>query len=272
MPFSTIERSIQDGLPVYLYAFMVYGVTYRYTSASTDIVFDSQTYLAVEGDLLHTPIDLTTEVAKSNIRITCPHDFPILVFYESAPPSDVILCNIWRHHRGDSEVAQEWSGRIINATRNPGAAELLGESPYTAIKRSGQRRTYSKLCPHVLYGPACGVVDTTKRVTITLDSVVGLVINASILDTYPDDRFAGGVLEWEPTPGRKERRAIKSHVGGEIEITHPIVGLLGGLSVNVFPGCKHDPDDCDGEFDNMRRYGGFQHVPRQNPMGNTSVF
>lgn len=270
MAFEEREVSIQDGEPIELYEFMLYGQKYRFTSASEDYTFDSQTYLA--ATISHDEFEQTSEVPKNNITLQVPHDFTMLEFYENVPPSDVILLTIFQTHRGDGDSAAVWVGRVINGLRKESGGELYCENVYTSLRRQGLRRTYGRLCPHVLYGPACKAQDTAFRITVQLDSVGGSIITSSVLASYPDDRFAGGLLEWEQTPGRIERRGLKSHVGNTAVMTHPIPALTGLVDVYLYPGCKHNRPDCNDFFDNIENYGGFPFGQRQNPMGNTSVF
>lgn len=270
MTFEQREVSVQDGEPIELLEFMVYGVVYRYATCSEDYTFDSQTYLA--RAISHTEFEQNNEIPKNNLTLYVPQDFEILDFYESAPPSDVILLTIFSTHRGDDDSSVVWTGRVINALRNPEGAELFCENVYTSLRRQGLRRRYSRLCPHVLYGPACRAQDTSFRIQVQLDSVDGINITAAILSSYADERFAGGLLEWEPTPGRIERRGLKTHVGNAAVMTHPLPGLTGLEQVYLYPGCKHTIPDCNDFFSNIENYGGHPFVPFQNPMGNTSVF
>lgn len=270
MTFEAREVSVQDGAPIELYEFFVYGVKYRYTTAAEDVEFDSQTFLA--RAISHTDFDQSNEIPKNNITISVPQDFEILGFYEDAPPSDVILLTIFETHRGDTDSAVVWTGRVMNGLRKPEGGELYCENIYTSLRRSGLRRTYSRLCPHILYGAACRAQDTAFRIIVQLDSVSGLTITSSVLGTYDDDRFSGGLLEWEETPGKIQRRGIKSHVGDTALITHPVIGLNGLDNVFLYPGCKHNMQDCQIYFNNIENYGGMPFVPRQNPMGNSSVY
>lgn len=271
MTYEQREHSMQDGQPAYLYEFDVYGTRYRYSSTGADYVFDSQTYFAVIGSLKHSDIELTTEVHKNDLKIECPNDFPILDFYEDAPPSDVIAVRVIRIHRGETDSAQEWYGRVTSAMRDTPGATLNCENVITSQKRTGLRRTYSRQCPHELFGGKCGVIEALFRIDAEVDLVLGRTIHAGEFAAFADDRFAGGVIEWEPIPGQKHRRAIKAHVGDTILITHPIAGLAPGQVIQALPGCNHDTD-CEDFYDNGENFGGFRNVPRRNPMGGIRIF
>ena len=271
MTFDARETSIQDGEPIELWVFSVYGVNYRYTTAAEDYVFFASTYLA--RALSHTPFEQTTELPKNNITLYVPRDFEILQFFESMPPSDVILLQIFQTHRGDTDAVPGWTGRVMNSSRKGRVAELYCENVFTSLKRMGLRRPYSLQCPHVVYDPnSCRAVEADFEFTAILDSVAGITLQSTAFAGYPDGRLAGGLLEWEPTPGRLEKRGIKSHVGNTIELTHPVDEMPTLASVRMLPGCKHTLADCDDFFDNVLNYGGTPFIPQKNPMGNSSVF
>lgn len=270
MTFEIVEASVQDGAPVELYTFTVYGVNYRYTSAAADLVFASQTYVAYA--INRPEIESTDELPRNDLDLDVPLDFPVLDFYDSAPPSDVIRLQIQRFHRGDNQAAVWWRGRVLNGERVGGKGVLHCENKFTSLKQTGLRRLYGAMCPHVLYGAACRKVEADVQISLQLDGVAGVQLSAAIFDTYDDGRFAGGIIYYEPSPGRIEKRGIKSHVGNTIEITHPIPGLLALTTILASPGCKHVREDCDGFHHNIENFGGFPFVPKQNPMGSTSVF
>jgi hypothetical protein len=272
MSYDQYEQSVELASPVELYTFRVYGTNFRYTSAGTQQTVASLLYLPYA--LNHGPFESTDELPKNSIDIDCPLDFPVLDFYEGAPPSDVITLTISRFHRNDpdQELRVIWRGRVLNGKRIANMGKLYCENKFTSIKQMGLRRTYGAGCPHVLYGPACKAVEADFQITTTVDGVSGTEISAAIFDTFDDGRFAGGVVKFEPTPGRIEKRGIASHSGDTIVLTHPFAGLAALDSIIVSPGCKHDRPDCNDFFDNILNYGGFDYVPRQNPMGQTSVF
>lgn len=273
MTFEAFETSLQDGAPIELWVFSVYGVNYRYTTASEDYVFFGSTYLS--RALSHSDFEQSAEIPKNNITLQVPRDFEILQFFESMPPSDVILLQIFQTHRGDDDAVPGWTGRVMNASRKGLVAELYCENVYTSLKRIGLRRHYSTTCGHTVYDPtplSCQAPEANFEFNAILDSVAGIELQSTAFANYDDGRLAGGLLEYEPTPGRIERRGIKAHVGNAIQITHPVDGMPTLATVRVLPGCKHTVDDCDDFFDNIKNFGGTPFVPQKNPMGNTSVF
>ncbi len=269
MTVDTYERSEQDAAPVDLLLFQIYDLSYRYTSAAESITYDGQEY---EPAVFSVPsIEQSTELARNDLQIDTAADFPMLTIFDTAPPSDVLRLTILRMHRGDTDAAQLWAGRVTAAERRQGAGMLTCESIYTSSARASPFR-YARLCQHVLYGAACGANGAAFRIEVAVDSVADAEITASELAAHASGRFAGGMLEWTAEPGRVERRGIKAHAGDMVTMTHGVAGLATGDTVRLYPGCAHTLADCNDYFANAVNYGGFPHVPRQNPFGASSVF
>lgn len=277
MTHSARELSIQDGAPIEYWVFAVYGVNYRYTTASENQTLLGATYISWPG-LSHSEIDESSEVPKNNVTLEVPNDFPMMRFYESMPPSDVIVLTIFQIHRGDDEVEPIWTGRVMNGMRATRGAEMYCENIFTSLRRNGLRGTYGRGCRHDLYGQGhymCNADPAAFAIPAVLDSVGGIVLTSTIFADYMDGdrgRLAGGMLEWEVQSGQTEIRTIKAHDGNTIAITHPIDGLTGLEMITVYPGCAHDRTDCNDFFGNINNYGGFPFTQRLNAMGNSRVF
>lgn len=273
MSFDSFETSGQDGAPIELFEFEVGPTVHRYTSAPDDFEYLTKTYLAVQ--IARSTVDESGELPKDGITITVPRDAAIADEFRVAPPSEVILVNIYRLHYGDGANPERklfWTGRALNCEWKGAVADLTCESIYTSLKRPGLRRIYQRMCPHVLFGGACGLVDTVYKSTITLDVVSGVTLNAAAIDAQPDGYFSGGMIEWESSPGRYERRGIRTHVGADVTLTHAVSGLAAGAAVFFWPGCDHSLATCNSKFSNAVNYGGFPFVPQKNPFVGTNVF
>lgn len=272
MPYSSYEESVQDGQPVELYTFMFRGTAYRYTSADKDVTFDTQTYIAAQ--LERSEIQEVSDLPKNNITIRAPRDFEIAQFFNPTPPSEVVPFTLREFHNtdGSPEAIVKWQGRVLNVDWSGSEATLTCENIFTSLKRQGLRRLYQRQCPHILYGAQCGLDSSLFRseAQLTSGGTVNLVSPAFLV--LGDDYLAGGYMEWERTPGVFERRAIRTHVGDTIQVTHAIPDLTALNTVRVYPGCDHMPTTCIDKFDNLVNYGGFPYIPEQNPFGQNSVF
>lgn len=268
MSYGSREASARDGAPVELYEFAWGAVApRRYTSAAADVVLGGETYAA--ASLQRGNIEASAEKARNDLEITCARDFPIAELFRVAPPSDVIAVTVRRQHAGDGEMAIIWQGRVLNCEWSGAQATLNCEPVSSSLKRTGLRRRYQRQCPHVLYGPGCGVDRGAHSKATTVTSSAGLVLNVAALDAKP---YAGGFVEWTTPDGAIERRFIRSFAGLALTLTQAFQGIAAGAAVVVSPGCTHTRAMCAGTYANLPNYGGFPFVPQKNPFDGTPVY
>ena len=270
MTYATVETSTQGGRPVELYEFLSGATYYRYTSADGDVSYGGNTYTAVP--IARGAVEATSETARLALDITCARDLPVLGLFALMPPDQIVAVTLRRLHAGDGEAITLWMGRVLNVTLNNAAAEVHCESVYTSLKRTGLRRLYQKGCPHVVYGPGCGLDRDDFKVVRTVSTVSGTTVTVSTLSGYADGYFAGGYLEWESATGIFERRAIRAQTGAALTISFPLPGLAASASVNLYPGCDHSLATCDGKFDNRLNYGGQPYYPDKNPFNGVAIY
>src|SRR5690606_27902645 len=274
MGYNNYEISEDQGSPVELYEFSFQGMTYYYTSGESDFEYNTRTYTA--ESIGRTEIEETGDLPKNDLTLTVPYNFPVALLFRVAPPSDVVNLIVREIHRSDStdnEAIVKWRGRVLNARWNEDAtASLVCENFLTSLRRTGLRRLYQRQCPHILYGAACGLANTSCAVSAQLTSGGGVSLQSPTFLALGDNHLDGGYVEWEKSPGSYERRAIRRHVGDTIEITYPIPGLTSLDTVTVYPGCDHTLDTCRSKFNNVVNYGGFPYIPQKNPFGGNSVF
>lgn len=268
MTYGGREASVRDGAPVELYEFAWGAVApLRYTSAAADYPLGADTYLA--ATLQRSQIEASAERARNAITITCARDFPVAELFRVAPPSELIAVTLRRQHRGDAEVAVIWQGRVLNCEWAGAQATLNCEPVSSSLRRIGLRRRYQRQCPHVLYGPSCGVVRATHSKATTVTGATGLVLEVAALDAKP---YAGGFVEWTTPAGAIERRFIRSFSGLAITLTQAFQGIGAGAAVVVSPGCAHTRAMCADTYANLPNHGGFPFIPQKNPFDGTPVY
>lgn len=278
MTFTAQETSIQAGQPAELYLFYVGTRKYYYTSAPADVVVGINTYVSTH--LERSEIEDSGEVPKSTVNLEAVRDFEIADLFRVAPPSEVVLLEIYRQHLSDGGSPENkllWTGRVLSCEWTTGSTcNLTCESLYSALLRRGLRRLYQRQCPHVLYGSACGVSNGPWRTQINLaapgSTVSGITISDPGIDALADGHFAGGYLEYFTSTGLIERRGIKTHVGPAITVTHPIPSLEVPATIFLYAGCDHSLTTCNTKFGNALNYGGFPFIPKINPFGGSNVF
>jgi uncharacterized phage protein (TIGR02218 family) len=271
MPFETYENSPESGAPVELYTFRFGAERFDFTSADVP-----QSYLAVEYEcapIERSELEETSELARSDLTLKVAHEFSIAELFSPYPPSEVVWVEIRRMHRNDvsADAKLMWLGRVIACSWGNATAELTCETVLTSMRRPGLARGYQRACPYVLYRPGCNVAAALFTTPATISAVDRSTITSADFDALPDGYLAGGYIEWIAGT-RTSRRAIRSHVGTDITVSHPIPGLTFGATVNVAAGCDHSPTVCVSRFANGANFGGFLHIPRKNPFGTAPIF
>lgn len=273
MTFDARERSADQGAPIELFEFVRGTKRWRYAAADRDIVWSSNTYTMTP--ITRGAVEVSQEIARAGLRISCPRDLEVVDGYRAGSPSDPVLINIWQRHDTDvdAEYVVVWQGRILSVEFGGAVADIFCESVFTSMRRSGLRRAWQKLCPHVLYGSECKVNKADWDVAGTLTAVSGLTITAAAYGAHPSGYFTGGFIEWTNPDGLIDRRWVTGHVGTTLTLERAIPGLTVGQSVIAYPGCDRTTGNggCT-RFLNILNYGGTPYIPSKNPFGGDPLY
>jgi uncharacterized phage protein (TIGR02218 family) len=270
MTYNAYETSHQSGAPVELYEFARAAQVWRYTSADSDITYDSKTWSA--ATMMRNSIEATPEQARNALKVTVQRDNEVADLFRQTAPTEVIALTVRRYHRGDGNAVVIWVGRVLNVEWQGSQAVLNCEPVTASMKRPGLRRLYQRQCPHVLYSAACGVNKAAMAVAGTVGGISGTALTVAAAAGEADGYFAGGYVEWQPESGVFERRFIKKHIGSALTLSVAFDGIAVGQAVTLYPGCDHTTTTCDGKFSNLNNYGGFPHIPTKNPFGGSPIF
>lgn len=272
MTFNAHEISIEDGQPIELYSFSCDTLSWFFTSTAEDIIIDSQLYTALPIE--RSQLEATNTEERTAIKVTVARDNGVADIFRVAPPSSMVIMTIKRVHYsdGDEEVRLLWTGRVINADWRGATVVLNCEPASISFNRNGLRRLYQRQCPHVLYGPACGISSASFQTPASVTALSGLSVTVPEADALVDDYLSGGTLVWVTTDGVTERRMIKTHTGPVVTITHGIPDFEVGADVTLIAGCDHTLATCRDKFANKLNYGGFPYIPQKNPFGGSPIY
>ena len=268
MTYETYEESSYSGSPIELYRFDRNSVSYwTYTSADTSQTYGGRTYTPIA--ISRNAIEQSQDTGRSGLLVTMPSDVGFLDQFVGTSPPDVINLTLYRLHYGDGNVVTTWVGRVINIGYSGYEVEVHCESIQTALLRLIGRRQYQVSCPHKLFGTACGVTKSAFKTgdgvdQPTISSIDGVTLEITNIDSYDEDYFSGGTIEFAYS-GLTTRRLITSHSASTVVINLPLTGAEEGSSVDLYPGCKHNLSDCKNVFDNILNYGGQPFIPDVNP-------
>lgn len=272
MTYAAHEVSEQLGAPVELYEFYLENVTLRYTSAEVDIVHDSNTYTS--ESIERTEIALSVEQPRNAITLKLPRNNSVADLFRISPPDDPVGLIVKRLHRGDTEVAVAWVGRVLNCSwADTSTATMACEPASISVNRNGLGRYYQVPCPYALFNAAdCKVDKAAFTHATTITAIDGLTVTAASKDAT--DPYPGGYIEFiTGSPSIAERRLITAVSGLVFTLSRRFSSaLIVTSAVSLLPGCDHTMATCDGVYANKLNYGGFVGMPKKNPFLGTPVY
>ena len=271
MSYKDKEESVYEGNPIELYDFFREGSsTWRFTSSDEDKEYFGNIYIAVP--MIRNSIEQSQDVVRATLTIEMPSSEVFVQQFITEPLFTKISLIIRRYHEGDNEVVSLWQGRVINVEQKESTASIICESSYTSLKRPTLRRLYQTSCPHLLYGPVCGIVNTSKEIPATISVIDGTIITAPEYSSVPSlTYFIGGYVE-HTKEGIIIRRFIIDQTSTTITLNLPLYQAEVGDTLLTYPGCDHTLNTCKDTFNNVNNYGGYPWIPQKNPMTGTPIF
>lgn len=287
MAFLDKEISTQDGRPIALYLIEWGKTRWRYTSTDRPVeineLVDGVTQLVTYEPRAVSDNGMTQGSSSQNdFQLDAPSNLPVVDLFRGTPPSETIWLTVRRIHVGELDAPIYWKGTITNVKKpDPASASIIGKPIASSLKRTGLRLCWTRECPHFLYDADCEVPKEDYAVEAT---VVGMTANGlSLTPTAenPDGWFRGGFVEWQASAeGTIERRFIEDDFSttegagatAQTTLQLTIFGIVDylavGDTVTMYPGCDRLPTTCDGKFNNIPNYGGFEKMAGKTPFGN----
>lgn len=262
MAYGPNETSKEAGRPIELFEFTVGLETYHYTNAEDDITYSANTYSSLVV-MRTSPTLSSSENGRQQMEITLPADNVIAKRYIGIVPAERVAIRILRFHRGDSPNGVVlWSGRIVSAKfeKQGAVCRLYSVSSESALSRPCPGRKYQGLCNHKLGDGLCQVDLDALKITGEVLAVSGATVTVTGASAGGADWAVGGTVVWG-----EERRLVVAQAANTLTLRLPFPTSPIGQIVNVFPGCDHTPTTCEDKFSNIINFGGFPHVPTQNP-------
>jgi uncharacterized phage protein (TIGR02218 family) len=269
MSYDLIERSGSESEPYELYKFTQGENSWFFTNARSQISYAADIYEPVS--IKRSEITQTQEINKSSLKIQMSIYNPYVEQFKSSPSPVVNSLKIYRGHSGDSDVFVIWFGRHINTKFSESLAELELESIFTSLRRPCLRFRYQRNCPHDLYGVGCKVVKADYVEFENVTTVNGTDINIYGLGSNGDGYYSGGFANLN-NDGVIQSRFILTHVGDDIVLDLPFVGLLAGMELSLYPGCDRTTETCNSKFSNILNFGGQPYYPEKNPFTGEEIF
>lgn len=283
MAYSDKEISTQDGRPVALYLIEWGPTRWRYTSTDRPVTIN-ESVDGVMRAVTYEPRAISDNgmtqgsSSQNDFQINAPSNLPVVDLFRGTPPSETIWITVRRIHVGETDAPIYWKGTLNNVKRpEPAKATLIGKPIAASLKRTGLRLCWTRECPHFLYDVDCRVKKEEYAVEAEVIALAANVVYVVPVEEKPDGWFRGGFVEWQASAeGTLERRFVEQDVNvvetGDLTLQLTIFGLVDylaiGDTVTVYPGCDRLPTTCDGKFNNISNYGGFEKMPGKTPFGN----
>jgi uncharacterized phage protein (TIGR02218 family) len=277
MAFNDAEISTDDGQPVGLYLFEWGATKWAYTSSDRMIEHDDGDGVIQYQPLAISDSGLTQGGSTNNdFMVTVPPNIPLVTRFRATAPSEPIWMTVRRKHTAEDDAPIYWIGTISNIKGvNIAEKEVYGKPLAASFKRTGLRLCWTTGCPHFLYDPGCKVDPLDYEADAEITALTGTTATVEFADPDADfdaNWFQGGVISWEASvDGTIERRMIQSNVGGVLKIFGTTDWMEVGLAVKLYPGCVRTAEVCEGKFNNLSNYGGFDFLPTESPFG-TQIF
>lgn len=279
MAYEDKEASTQDGQPFGLYKLKWGNTIWRYTSADRDIEFDDgdglgvQTYEAVA--ISDNGLTQGGDARQNDLTVKLPYDLPVVALYRGTAPSAPVYLTVRRKHYDEPDAPVWWIGTIGNMKRpDDASAEIVGMTLAASLRRSGLRLSWQRTCPHIVYDGGCKANPEAFAVAGVVTDKSGTTITVSGAVVGDEARFVAGFVKWDAEGnGTFERRGIEATDGAGVFRLYGRPDRLDiGDDITLYPGCRHTPEACDVDFNNLPNYGGFDFLPGKSPFDGTPVF
>lgn len=263
MTFAAYETSDFDGQPVGLYRFQWGNSAWAYNSSDREFVVDSVTFLPMPI----TEKPLVQGGREAEFTLNVPSNLPVVDLFRGTPPSEPVTLIVYRIHYGDIDAEPKivWVGPVASVINDDeGSSEIVSRN--RGLRRGGLRLTWSRQCPHVTFGPGCGLDKADFAVARAITAITGNVLTLD--DVSPSAAyFDGGYLEWDADGlGTPNRRTIEIEVSaGQYQLFGRADGLEVGMNVTLYPGDDHSMATCIAKFDNQANNGCVDFMPGKSP-------
>lgn len=272
MSYDSLERSRDDGQPIFLYSFALGTTVWRYTSSAVDHVAGGFTWIS--KPISDDGVKQSGEATSDALTISAPIGIAPVQHYLQRPPSQPIRVKIFHMHVDNTTMLAVYAGEVSQIDPSvPGLARITCETISASMKRTGLRLGWQRTCPYAVYDELTCKVNkaafaTAALVVASADGVLTVELSTARADHY----FSGGFVEWVLPVRGIEFRAVEMHVGNSLLMFGPTDDIYPGLTLTAYPGCNGTSDECTNKFSNYLNHGGIRFMPGRSPFDGTPIF
>jgi hypothetical protein len=273
MSYDTIEASLADARPFWLYQFDdgVLSQPWMFTSDDQDIDTSAGTWTASPIDA--GDVEVNGNIERQDVDLIFPNSDGFARRYLD-PAYTITTLTIFRGHHADPDenLSVHWKGRIVGAVSADDSIKMSAESIFTSMKRIGNRARCQRQCRWALYRPGCNLNRADFETAGTITAVNGLTLTVPEASLAPDGDFKAGIINWNGIFGM-----VSVHSGNQLTLLTKIHGLgeyvtaNGSADILLAPGCNRTTRRCVDRFDNGLNMGGYEKLPEINPFTTGAV-
>ncbi|MGF1660626.1 MAG: phage BR0599 family protein [Rubrimonas sp.] len=285
MSYATVEASVDEGRPYFLYQFVDGAQIWRFTSRAepwTSEAGDGTPLVWEPAAIAHGDVVQTGEIERGRLDVVVPLSHPFARRFLAPMGDSPVTLTIFRgHEQVLGETVAHWKGRLVGAEVEGARITLAAESMFTTLRRAGVRAKYQRLCRHALYGRGCRLDIALHETQATVTAVAGARVTIPEAASEADGWWRGGVLRLGLARG-----FVTGHLGATLTLSRPMPELAAALAdpeidagtgtplpvtVTIAPGCDLRAETCAAKFDNILNFGGFPELGGRNPFGGRSI-
>jgi uncharacterized phage protein (TIGR02218 family) len=265
---SEFSNTLDSSTPVELYAFAQGVNRYLYNSGIETFTRLGQDYLP--SNIKRSNIRQTSNVFKNSVKFTFPRGNEFASQFIGFAPEELTSATVFQRdfNDPDEEYLTSWKGRVVGAETSENEIILECESIFTSVRRPGLREVFELTCRRTLYERGCNVNREAYKHTGAVLSIgsnsVDITVNGA--SSQADGYYTGGIFIVDGI-----MRYIVDHSSDVVTITRPIASLVGGVDVDIYPGCDGLTGTCNTKFSNLDNFGGFPYIPIRNPFNGSSI-
>lgn len=240
------------------------------TSADERQVYNDEVYTPLA--MGRTNVEQKNSLARANLDVRIPLGHELaqrqMTSISEVPVSLTLFVD------DGTDVAVQWKGLLASIKPDDAALTLTFESIFTSLKRPGLRARYQRSCRHAVYYGRCGLDRADFAVAATLSAISGDTMTVPAASGQTDGYYMGGMIE----AADGTLAFITGHAGTTITVQRvPYAFALqfanegAGSAVTLYPGCDRSRETCKSRFNNLVNYGGFDFIPKKNPMGGGAI-
>ena len=238
------------------------GNVWRYTSSKRAITYAGEQYDPLF--IKHGKVTDTQSYKKMPMEITVPVNSQLAQVFGVNPPDYALFVDMW-HYSPEATPPDDtfklYSGRLLSVKINNDIAKLTFVYDLATVSNNSGQTVLSIGCPLDLYGSACGANAAAFMDSYTLVSInqEGTLLQISPVPTRPNGWYMLGFVKQGAV-----MRTISRHVGDNLWLYGPAVGLQVGQPIEVYAGCDKRITTCDTKFNNLPNFGGCPYMPAKD--------